>query len=85
MIERIELSTGTGVTPYEIAVDGLRAFNKRQLGGDDVPIVGLGVLDFRQAGDRDILPLGTTEIAPDPVLYVDVPAFSASTTRASRS
>ena len=74
LVDSVEFQLGQGYSPYELTTDNFRAFNRRVYGGEDIPIDGLYVMDFRQAGPRDVVPLGGPESAPDPTLFLDIPS-----------
>lgn len=71
LLDDIMLRCGPGDEPYGPWTTPLvRSFNKRFYGGDDIPIQGIYVLDLRRAGNRDVLPLGSSGIAPEPELVI---------------
>ena len=71
LISDITFRAGPGDEPYgPWSTPLMRARNKRHYGGDDIPISGIYVLDLRRAGNRDIIPLGASGVAPEPELII---------------
>jgi hypothetical protein len=66
MLSNLGLRLKNGDEPYIHDTPVFRAAQLRHYGGDDVPITGVYVFDFRQSGDRDVIPLGDLRQAPEP-------------------
>ncbi|MCK9485568.1 MAG: hypothetical protein M0R73_02540 [Dehalococcoidia bacterium] len=63
---------GQGFEPYFYTDYLLRARARRLYGGDDTPVTGLRVFDFRRAGNRDVIPLGDPAAAPYPQMVATI-------------
>lgn len=74
LLDGIKFEGGPGDTPYDWTTPMFRARQLRHYGGDDTPIVGLYVFDFRRAGNRDLIPLGDAQFAPEPSIRATVTA-----------
>lgn len=80
LLDTVKFRMGAGDDPYEMNTPIFRAQQLRHYGGDDIPITGVYVFDFRAAGPRDVVPLGDINLAPDPELVVEVPSGTSLTT-----
>ena len=80
LLDNVGLRMGQGDDPYSMSTEIFRAWQRRFYGGDDTPITGIYVLDFRQAGPRDVVPMGDRALAPDPELIVNIPSGTSLST-----
>lgn len=80
LLDSLTFRMGQGDDPYEMNTPIFRAWQRRHYGGDDIPITGVYVFDFRGAGPRDVVPMGDINLAPDPHLVINVPSGTSLTT-----
>ncbi len=80
LLDSMTFRMGQGDDPYEMNTPIFRAWQRRHYGGDDVPITGVYVFDFRGAGSRDVVPMGDLNLAPDPQLVTNVPSGTSLST-----
>lgn len=81
LLTDVALECGPGDTTYSFTTPVARARQLRHYGGDDIPITGLYIFDFRQAGNRDIVALGDPRVAPEPELVLTVSSDSLTTAK----